>query len=94
MKLKPSGVALSMLAAGALLLAGCGSDNNAPAAPAGGGGGNGESTVQCGGKTDLEGQRVESAPDIRAPSSVNVTGASPVDGGRRRPSSRSADPYW
>ena len=53
-KLKPSGVALSMLAAGALLLAGCGSDNNAPAAPAGGGGGNGESTVQCGGKPTLK----------------------------------------
>ena len=55
MKLNRSGVAVSALAAGALLLAGCGSDNNAPSS---GGGATsaaaGESGVQCGGKPTLK----------------------------------------
>ena len=38
--------------------------------------------------------RPPSVPHAPTPSSVNATGASPVDGGRRRPSSRSAGPCW
>ena len=59
MKLKPSGVAVSIVAAVALLLAGCGSDNNSSssAGSSGGSNGNGEtgsSAVQCGGKPTLK----------------------------------------
>ncbi len=55
MKLNRSGVAVSVLAAATLLLAGCGSDNNSPSS--GGstsGAAAGESGVQCGGKPTLK----------------------------------------
>ena len=55
MKLNRSGVAVSLLAAGALLLAGCGSDNNAPSSGgSASGAAGGESGVQCGGKPTLK----------------------------------------
>jgi phosphate transport system substrate-binding protein len=50
-KAKRSGAALSLLAAGALLLSACGSDNNASS---GSGGGSGESASDCGGKEALK----------------------------------------
>ena len=54
-KLNRSGVAVSVLAAGALLLAGCGSDNNAPSSGgSASGAAAGESGVQCGGKPTLK----------------------------------------
>lgn len=55
MKLNRSGVAVSVLAAAALLLAGCGSDNNSPSSGAStSGAAAGESGVQCGGKPTLK----------------------------------------
>ena len=51
MKAKRSGAALSLLAAGALLLSACGSDNNASS---GSGGESVESTSDCGGKEALK----------------------------------------
>ncbi len=51
MKAKRSGAALSLLAAGALLLSACGSDNNASS---GSGGESGESPSDCGGKEALK----------------------------------------
>jgi phosphate transport system substrate-binding protein len=50
-----SGTAIGLMAAGAVLLAGCGSDNNTPAAPgSSGASAAGTSAVQCGGKPTLK----------------------------------------
>lgn len=52
MKAKRSGAALSLLAAGTLLLSACGSDNNS--ASSGSGGEGGEASGDCGGKESLK----------------------------------------
>lgn len=53
MKLNRFGVALSVLASGALVLSGCGSDNNASGGGTTGSGGS-SGNVSCGGKKDLK----------------------------------------
>ncbi|CAN5540200.1 phosphate ABC transporter substrate-binding protein PstS [soil metagenome] len=55
MKAKRTGAALSMLAAGTLLLSACGSDNNTAASESGSGDtGSAEATGDCGGKESLK----------------------------------------
>ena len=55
MKRNRSGAAIGLMAAGAVLLAGCGSDNNTPAASgSSGASAAGTSDVQCGGKPTLK----------------------------------------